>query len=114
MSDKRKYKVIHPTNGYNEGDIVELTEAEAANYNGGEPEPRVALVEEGSEATPPAGEGESGAGGEGGGGATRERRRRREGAGVIKRTFGHTCRPLVRRWRVRSHKESTNGELTSS
>lgn len=65
MSDKRKYKVIHPTNGYNEGDIVELTEAEAANYNGGESEPRVALVEEGSEATPPAGEGESDAGGEG-------------------------------------------------
>jgi len=67
MSDKRKYKVIHPTNGYNEGDIVELTEAEAANYNGGESEPRVALVEEGSEATPPAGEGESNVGGEGGG-----------------------------------------------
>lgn len=65
MSDKRKYKVIHPTNGHSEGDIVELTEAEAANYNGGESEPRVALVEEGSEATPPAGEGESNAGGEG-------------------------------------------------
>ncbi len=67
MSDKRKYKVIHPTNGYQEGDIVELTEAEAANYNGGEPEPRVVLVEEGSgeESAQSAGEGESNAGGEG-------------------------------------------------
>lgn len=67
MSDKRKYKVIHPTNGYNEGDVVELTDAEAANYNGGESEPRVVLVEEGSDgaSTPPAGEGESQAGSEG-------------------------------------------------
>lgn len=64
MDEKKKYKVIHPTNGLIEGDIVELTETEAANYNGGEPKPRVVLVEEGSEAAPPAG-GESAAGGEG-------------------------------------------------
>lgn len=47
-TDKKKYRVVLPINGYNEGDIAELTEAEAANFNGGEPTPRVVeYVEEG-------------------------------------------------------------------
>ncbi len=56
---KKKYKTVRPTNGHQEGDIVELTDDEVANYNGGETEPRFVLcAEEGAEAK--AGEGGEG------------------------------------------------------
>ena len=41
-----KYKVLLPTNGSVAGDIIELTPKQAANYNGGEPTPRVELIVE--------------------------------------------------------------------
>lgn len=41
-----KYKVLLPTNGYEVGSIVELSEEVAANFNGGEPTPRVELIPE--------------------------------------------------------------------
>lgn len=39
-----KYKVLLPTNGFEVGSEVELSEEQAANFNGGEPTPRVQLV----------------------------------------------------------------------
>lgn len=62
-TEKKKYKVLHPANGYEEGQIVEITEAEAANINAGEATPRLEEVSEGGEQsgtgeqTPPEGEG---------------------------------------------------------
>ncbi|TXH50827.1 MAG: hypothetical protein E6Q97_19630 [Desulfurellales bacterium] len=45
MADKKRYRCLLPTNGAQVGDIVEMTEAEAANANGGEAEPRFVLEE---------------------------------------------------------------------
>lgn len=79
-TDKKQYKCVLPTNGYAEGEIVWLADAEVANFNGGEKLPRFVPVEEASESTtmseenkdtettPPAnegGEGEAGKEGEG-------------------------------------------------
>lgn len=70
MSDtlKKKYKVLLPTNGFEVGSVVELTEAEAANLNAGEPTPRLEEVQESQppagEPTPPTGGDEGASGGE--------------------------------------------------
>lgn len=76
MDDKKKFKVLLPTNGFAAGDVVELTQAQADNYNAGEPTPRVEAVNdapaaagvgetpktegEGSGDTPPSGEAQDG------------------------------------------------------
>ena len=39
-----QYKVLLPTNGFEKGQVIELTEAEAYNFNAGEAFPRVELV----------------------------------------------------------------------
>lgn len=43
--DKKKYICKLPTNGYQSGDEAMLTDAEAANFNGGEPVARFVLAE---------------------------------------------------------------------
>lgn len=51
---KSKYKVLLPTNGYEVGSVIELTEAEAAAINANEESPRVEAVQaDVSEGTPP-------------------------------------------------------------
>lgn len=48
------YKVIYPTNGHQPGEVIEITEAEAANFNAGEAHPRLEPVKEvANEATAP-------------------------------------------------------------
>lgn len=46
MEDKKKYICKLPTNGHQPGDEVFLTEAEVANENAGEAEPRFVLAED--------------------------------------------------------------------
>ncbi len=41
-----KYRIIHPTNGFEAGAVVELSEKEAEDCNANEPLPRVELVKE--------------------------------------------------------------------
>jgi hypothetical protein len=55
-----KYKILLPTNGYEVGSEVELTEEQANNFNAGEPTPRVELVAEAAPeaVVPPTTEGE--------------------------------------------------------
>lgn len=50
-ADKKQYKCILATNGYAEGETAWLTDAEVANFNGGEKLPRFAPVEEASQST---------------------------------------------------------------
>lgn len=45
-NDKKKYICVLPTNGYNQGQEAFLTDAEVANFNGGEPKPRFVLADE--------------------------------------------------------------------
>jgi hypothetical protein len=45
-NDKKKYICKLPTNGYDAGQEAFLTEAEVANFNGGEEHPRFVLADE--------------------------------------------------------------------
>ena len=51
--DKKKYICKLPTNGFNTGDEAFLTDAEVANFNGGEEIPRFVLADEVSAADAP-------------------------------------------------------------
>lgn len=48
---KKQYRCILPTNSVEPGEIVKLTDAEVANFNGGEPKPRFVPVEDGEPTT---------------------------------------------------------------
>lgn len=53
MESKKTYLCKLPTNGYQPGDIVELTDVEVANFNGGEDIPRFVSTEEAATAEVP-------------------------------------------------------------
>lgn len=55
-STTKKYKCLLPTDGYHEGDIIELSDEEFAGMNANEPEPRFALLEDQTEEVTPAGD----------------------------------------------------------